>query len=267
MIVSPQAMLLAPDYHALSAPYGLRNTSSQHLFDALNAAIAELQFQGDDETIFKRNNRTDIVRAYSCRQDSQLPVLNRNQTTGYLREILDTKTIKIGSLGPFDWGVHDGNYLASTSIGIYPQLLDEIVNKLGKLKGSDGTVYGADLKLNRTFYPDAYLLFKALLDGKVHATDVFLLIDAAYRGTNETCTNSSECRASESCEKNYCSYPSRPRSLHFRTTCTIAGRDSKFITKKDNDVIQTNETKVSRRLVSDSWHPSMFLSDESPAFG
>ena len=260
-------MLLAPDYHSISAPYGLQNTSSQHLFEALNAAIADMQREGDDETIFARNSRTNIVRAYSCRQDSQLPVVNRNETTGSLREILfNTKTINIGSLGPSDWGVHDGNYSANASIGVYPQMLDMIVEKLGKLKGPDGVAYGDGLKFNRTFYPKDYLLFQALLNGEVHATDVFILIDATYRGTNESCTNSSQCRASETCDKNFCTYPPRPRSLHFRTTCTVAGRDSKFVTKKDSHLFRGNGTKVSLALVSDRWHWSVFLSADQSAF-
>lgn len=129
-------MLLAPDYNNISTPYGLENHASNDLFDALNAAIGEVQRQGKEETLLTIFNRTDLVRVYTCQPDSQLPVVNRDKATGYLQDILTNKTkLKIGGLGPFNWGPHDGNYNLSVPIGFYPKLLDAIVEALGKLKG------------------------------------------------------------------------------------------------------------------------------------
>ncbi|CAF4641986.1 unnamed protein product, partial [Rotaria magnacalcarata] len=51
LIVSPQAMLLAPDYNNITSPYGLKTDSSNDLFDALNAAIADVQREDKDETL------------------------------------------------------------------------------------------------------------------------------------------------------------------------------------------------------------------------
>ena len=242
-------MLLAPDYNAVSAPYGLKNASSQDLFDALNAAIADVQRTDKDENLLTENHRTDLVRAYSCRQDTQLPVPNRNATTGYLRDILfNTKTLRIGGLGPSNWGPHDGDYTSNTTVGFYPRLLEAIVETLGKLKGPDGFVYGEGLKINRTFYPTEKLLFQALLDGGIHATDVYLLVDAPYQGTGETCSNDTQCRARESCEKGTCSHSPRSRSIHFRTTCTTASRTTKFITKKNSRRFPNDIGLVSRLI-------------------
>jgi hypothetical protein len=242
-IVSPQAMLLAPDYNNVSAPYGLQNISSNDLFDALNAAIADVQREDTDETLLSKNNRTDLIRVYTCRQDIQLPVANRNETSGFLQDILfNTKKLIIGGLGPFDWGVHDGNYKLDSPTGFYPALLDAIVTKLGQLKGPDGIIYGQGLTFERRFYTNESSLFQALLNGDIHATDIYLLIDASYTGTGETCSSNQTCRARESCVNSTCTHPVRPRSLHFRTTCTTASRDTKFITKKVSNLFETNIT-------------------------
>ena len=236
-------MLLAPDYHNRSSLYGLQNKSSNDLFDALNAAIADVQRENTDETLLTKNSLTNSPRVFTCRQDSQIPVINRNESEGYLRDILfNTKTLKIGGLGPYDWGTHDGNYKLETPIGYYPELLQAIVKKLGELKGPDGDSYGGGLNFTRIHYPNATLLFQALLNGDIHATDVYLLIDASYTGTGEACSNNTQCRARESCLNGTCTHPARPRSLHFRTTCTTASRDTKFITKKSINIVQTNIT-------------------------
>jgi hypothetical protein len=226
-------MLLAPSFDPVSTPYGLQNQSNNDLFDALNAAIADVQREDLDETLLTKNNRTDLARVFTCHQDSQLPVPNRNETTGYLNDILmNNKKLIIGGYGPMDWGVHDGNYKLNTSNGFYPQLLDAIVKKLGQLKGRDGVMYGESIMYERKFYTNMTLLFRALLNGEVHATDVYVLIEAPYNGTGESCLNDSACRPRESCINSICTHPERPRSLHFRTTCTTASRDTKFITKK-----------------------------------
>jgi len=241
-------MLLAPNYDEISAPYGIKNQSNNDLFDALNAAIADVQRDGIDETLLTNSNLTNLVRVYTCHQDSQLPVANRNETTGYLYDILfNKKKLLIGGIGPYDWGVHDGNYKSNISNGFYPKLLDAIVEKLGKLKGPDGIVYSDEISFKRIFYPNVSLLFQALLDGKVHATDVYILIDAPYSGTGELCSNDSVCRPRETCIEGICTHPQRPRSLHFRTTCTTASRDTKFITKKDSNLFKTT-TMVNKYL-------------------
>ncbi|CAF1023295.1 unnamed protein product [Adineta steineri] len=227
-------MLVAPDYDAKLAPYGLRNQSSNDLFNALNAAINGVQNDGTDETLVTLNQRQDLIRVYTCRQSTQIPVVNRNDTTGFLQDILfNTKKLLIGGIGPSDWGAHDGNYKDRNPIGFYPGLLDKIVEKLGQLSGPDGNKYGEGLTIERTYYQDSGLLFSALLNGKIHATDVYTLVDVSYTGSGENCTkDNNTCRAEETCTENICTHAPRPRSLHFRTTCTTASRDTKFITKK-----------------------------------
>ncbi|CAF2432607.1 unnamed protein product [Rotaria sp. Silwood2] len=259
LLVSPQAMLVAPDYDRILAPYGLQNTSSNDLFDALNAAIADVQREDTDETLLTNNNITNLVRVYTCRQEIQLPVPNRDDTTGYLRDILfNTTNIVIGGVGPKDWGVHDGNYKLPSPTGFYPQLLEAIVEKLGKLKGPDGIVYNEKLTFQRKFYNTSELLFQALLNGDIHATDIYILIDAPYNGTGEECSNNSQCRARETCADGICTHPPRPRSLHFRTTCTTASRDTKFITKQNSsflrgDTSSNNQANDSRQTPKTRW--------------
>lgn len=246
LTVSPQAMLVAPDYDRVSAPYGLQDHSSADLFNALNAAIIDMQNGDEDETIFTNFSRNDVVRSYSCRQDSPLSVPNRNSTTGFLREILDdTRPLRIGGIGPRDWGIHDGNYSSNNPRGIYPSLLDTIVDKLAKLKGSDDIPYSKKISFTRKYFPSTDALLRALLDKEIDVTDVYILIDAPYIGSQANCSNSNHnaCRTEETCLDSKCSLSPRPRSLMFRSTCTVASRDTKFITLKENG-------KVIRRHVS-----------------
>jgi hypothetical protein len=238
-------MIVAPEYNINLTPYGLENKFSNDLFDALNAAIADVQRQGKEETLLSKYNRTDSVRVYTCHQDSQLPVVNRNDTTGYMRDILFNNTkLQIGGIGPYDWGAHDGNYKLPVPDGFYPKLLDAIVEALGKLKGIDGIPYGDGISYNRTFYPNASALFKGLLKGEIHATDVYTLIDAPYNGTGEICTNDSICLPRESCVEGRCTHPARSRSLHFRATCTTASRDTKYVTKKNSNTFKTDVRNI-----------------------
>lgn len=226
-------MLLAPDYHRVVAPYGLRNQSSNDLFDALNAAINEVHKKHIDETLLSQTDRTDLVGVHTCRHDSALPVPNRKDTSGFLRQILfENKSLLIGGLGPFDWGTRDGNYHLDSPIGFYPNLLKAIVENLAQLKGSDGERYGEKINLIRINFPNQAFLFQALLNGKIHATDVYFLIDASYTGTREYCTNNGTCRARELCTNTVCTHPARPRYRHFWTTCTTANYDMRFITRK-----------------------------------
>ena len=233
-------MLVAPGFNNFTTPYGLKDQSSNDLFDALNAAIADVQRDQNDETLLWLNNRTDVPRVYSCHQGSQLPVPNRNDTTGFLRDILlKNATLLIGGLGPFDWGAHDGNYNQTNPTGFFPKLLDSIVEKLEKLKGTDGDTYSKKIYYKRKFFTDDISLFRALLDGEIHATDVYLLVDASFNGTGESCPNGTCRRPGESCQEDICTHPARPRSLHFRMTCTTSSRDTKFITKKNSKMFPT----------------------------
>ncbi|CAF0876953.1 unnamed protein product [Rotaria sordida] len=259
LLVSPQAMLLAPEYDPTLAPYVSKNESSTDLFDALNAAIADVQRDGTHETSLTLNNRTNLIRVETCLQETPLPVPNRDNTTGYLRHILFNKSkLIIGGLGPKDFGVHDGNYNDKSPTGFYPALLDAIVKKLGELKGPDEIIYGKELSSERKFFRTPESLFRALLNGDIHATDVYIFINVPYNGTGETCSNNSQCRARETCTNGTCTHPERPRSLHFRTTCTTASRDTKFITKKDSSFLRgnsssNNQTNGTRQTPKTRW--------------
>ena len=38
-----------------------------------------------------------------------------SKATGLLRTVLDTRTLRVGSLGQYDWGGNDGNYKLDTA--------------------------------------------------------------------------------------------------------------------------------------------------------
>lgn len=235
-----------PNFDARAARYGFNDSRSQDLFDALNAAIIQMQNSQVDEQLFSQYKRMDMIRAYTCRQDSPFTVVNKDQTTGILREILfQNASLNIGIVGRPNWGDQDGNYNKTPPVGLYPKLLETIVDILANLSGPDNSQYSRDkININRIFVSNTTELFECLMNGSIHATDVFTLLDVPYIGVGEKCNNDSDCMPGVICVQNVCKNTSRPRSLVFRSTCTVAAIDSKFVTKKSSTRVPDQTTQV-----------------------
>ena len=113
-VIALHSMLMAPDFSS-EYPHGIKqeNLSTFHLSQAINAAIAQVQYDGKDQELAKKNGPKIIAQAFTCKSDnrSNFNLPNRNEAKGLLRTILDTKEIKVLGDGPYNWGDNDGNYL------------------------------------------------------------------------------------------------------------------------------------------------------------
>merc|ERR1719393_824440 len=120
-------------------PHGT-NTDAASSYDlslAVDAAIVTLQQAGKDEEIRLQNMPFEFMAVHTCKGSdlSAFRVPNFAEATGLLRTVLDTRVLKIGSLGPYDWGGNDGNYLVDPPVGFYPDWLTEFCRQFNALKG------------------------------------------------------------------------------------------------------------------------------------
>ncbi|XP_013408888.1 uncharacterized protein LOC106172641 [Lingula anatina] len=255
-LISPRAMFMVPDV-SFAHPHGAPpQKSSRDLSRALNAAIVRVQTKGLDEKARLANMPFELVMVRTCKSDdyAAFPVPSKSNATGLLRYVLDTKILKLGAFGPFNWGDNDGNYLVTPHRGFYPDLMEAIMGEFRNLSGPDGEKYGDDIALQRVWSKTS--TFRDLFDGKSHVTEPYYLIDASYTGTGEPCTNSSDCRPAaipggrEFCDTyresdgkmvrnattgellKKCQHPERAIIDFFRLSCTTLGSDSTFFTKK-----------------------------------
>lgn len=242
-VISLRAMFMAPA-NSQETPHGSLATaqSSYELSLAVDAAIVRLQSAGKDEEVRQNNLPFEFAAVHTCRTDdpSIFTVPNSAAAEGLLKEVLDTKVLKIGALGPYDWGGNDGNYKVDPPVGFYPDWLTAFCEKFNALAGPDGVAYNSNgaISCTRTYQAGSGGVFRDLFDHVTHVTEPYYTVDAFYYGTGEACNSSSDCRPAnlegdrEICSDNACSHPESPRILHFRQSCSTLGVDSTFMTKR-----------------------------------
>lgn len=248
-VVSTRAMLMAPT-QSPDMPHGTveDNASSYHLSLAVDAAIVSLQRSGRDEEIRLANMPFEFIAVHTCKGSdmSAFVVPNYSAATGLLRETLDNLELKVGALGPYNWGGNDGDYTVEPYRGFYPDWLTEFCSQFNQLSGPDGVRYNSqgEITCSRVWRPVSGGVFQDLFDGASYVTEPYYIVDSFYTGTGEVCTTSSDCRpavsGTEQCTNDTantslpwtCSHPSSPRTRHFRISCTTIGVDSTFMTKR-----------------------------------
>lgn len=248
-VVSTRAMFMAP-VQSLDHPHGTTNAahSSTDLSFAVDAAIVSLQQQGKDEEIRAQNMPFEFIAVHTCKGSdlSAFVVPDAFAATGLLRTVLDNKVLKVGSLGPYNWGGNDGDYTVDPPVGFYPDWFNEFCEQFNALSGPDGVRYdaGGAIICQRVWQLSSTAVFRDLFDGVSHVTEPYYVVDAFYTGTGETCTAATEatdCRpartlsGTESCSADgVCSHPTSPRTRHFRTSCSTLGVDSTFMTRRED---------------------------------
>merc|ERR1719311_1566971 len=87
----------------------------------------------------------EFIAAHTCRIDdpSLYTVPNFAAAQGLLRTTLDNRILKVGALGPYDWGGNDGNYKVTPYKGFYPDWMTEFCRQFNALKGPDGVAYNS----------------------------------------------------------------------------------------------------------------------------
>ena len=114
-VVTLHSIFMAPD-KSLELPHGVElNFSTKHLALAINTAIMKIQMGNLDKQIAEKNSPKELVYANTCKGDklSQFNLPNKKDAKGLFKEILETKKIKILSMGPYNWGDNDGNYMVT----------------------------------------------------------------------------------------------------------------------------------------------------------
>ena len=133
-------------------PFGIpseSNFSTKHLSQAINAAIMKIQFEGIDKKLAEKNSPKEIIYANTCKND-QFYLPNKKNAQGLLKQVLETKKLKILAFGPSNWGDNDGNYLVNPPVGFYPEFLEAIVEQLKNFSGPDKEKYG-EIVIERIF--------------------------------------------------------------------------------------------------------------------
>jgi hypothetical protein len=122
-VVSLRAMYMAPP-HSSETPHGTvaPAMSSLDLSKAVDAAIVRLQSMGKDEETAQNNAPFEFMAVHTCRTDdpSLFTVPDFDSAEGLLRTTLDNRVLKVGALGPYDWGGNDGDYKVDPPEGFYP---------------------------------------------------------------------------------------------------------------------------------------------------
>jgi hypothetical protein len=251
-VVSLRAMFMAPVFSD-ETPHGTLTSakSAMDLSFAVDAAIVTLQSTGTDEKVRQSNMPFEFIAAHTCRIDdpSLYTVPNFAAAQGLLRTTLDNRILKVGALGPYDWGGNDGNYKVDPPVGFYPDWLTEFCNVFNSLKGPDGVRYNSsgNITCERVYQPSSASVFQDLFGGASYVTEPYYIVDSFYTGTGESCATSQDCRqANLESEREYCQnatggadgdltcqHPSSPRFRHFRLSCSTIGVDSTFMTKRD----------------------------------
>jgi hypothetical protein len=266
-VISLRAMFMAPPY-SIEMPHGTSSVSlsSEDLSKAVDAAIVRVQSSGKDELARKNNMPFEFMAVHTCKADDPTKFLvpNSVDATGLLQTTLQNKELKIGALGPYDWGGNDGNYLLNPPVGFYPDWLTAFCQEFNNLAGPDGVQYGASgtIACTRVYQAGSAGVFKDLFNGVSYVTEPYYTVDAMYTGTSEPCntsTASSDCRVAnlasgyETCSNNKCTFPSSPRTRHFRFSCSTLGVDSSFM--------------VAKNFTLAGWNPSSNNDQTSAAVG
>ncbi|CAK0852075.1 unnamed protein product [Prorocentrum cordatum] len=145
-VVSLRPMFMAP-VCSDEMPHGTLGAakSSMNLSLAVHAAIVTLQSSGTDEKVQQNNMPFEFITAHTCRMNdpSLYTVPNFGAAHGLLRTTLNDKILKVGALGPYDWGGNDGTYKLDPAAGFYPDWLTEFCKVFNSLKGPDGVGYSS----------------------------------------------------------------------------------------------------------------------------
>lgn len=265
-VVSMHTIFMSPDYSSENM-HGNQNDflSTYDLSRAINAAIAQIQFDGIDLQIAQKYGPKQLVQAYTCKNEnaSNFNLANKKDATGLLRVVLDEKRLRVLADGPYDWGQNDGNYLLDTPVGFYPEYLNKLVEVLGKLSGPDGVPYGK-LRVERVFASslnasNAYFPWHLLFTGQFHITEPYFLLDSTYSGSNKPCQSTNDCFRITKSEREMCDEESkvcrlmtaRPRISMLRASCTTLGSDSVFSTRKQTKTTTTTTTRTSMMSIEE----------------
>ncbi|GAB5357661.1 hypothetical protein AAMO2058_000393400 [Amorphochlora amoebiformis] len=152
-VITPRGSFFASSNGSVADP-----NDSFLLRQAWDAAIVRAISDGDYEVIesqYFNSDGFDSVGDFNCAIDTTVFDFPPSAgATGLLKRVLDTKTLRVAALGPFNWGF-SGNYQANPPVGLWPDYLGKIFEKFN-------AAYGGDIKLERVFYPTSTLVMNSI---------------------------------------------------------------------------------------------------------
>jgi len=116
----------------------------------------------------------DSVEIHNCRTNDpgRFPFPSAKNATGRLAAAYARGYLRVGALGPSDWGV-DGNYTADPPTGFWPEVLDAI---------GHGVLGHTGLSFRRVFFGSSDEVMQAVLDGSVDVTEPYWTVSSWYLG-------------------------------------------------------------------------------------
>lgn len=120
--------------------------------------------------------------------------------TGALKRVADSGILRVGALGPFDFGV-DGDYTVNPPKGFWPSYLDGVVKELAIVLGVDSVA------IERLYETTSNGVLQLLLDGKADITEPYYATSGLFGALDQ------------------------PRRDIFPQSCTTVGYEGTFFVK------------------------------------
>lgn len=180
--ISVRAMLVRP--------------GAESITDALDAALVRFIESGGVEKVAAANPPYEALVVHSCKPTAghfAWPTLAQLAPFGLVKD----GKLKIASLGPYDWGVADGNYKVTPAVGFWPDYYTEVEKEFVKQYG---------ITFERVWYPTSAKVMAAVHDGICHTTEPYMMLGSAAS------TNTS-------------------RKTAFDETCITSATNDKYFTK------------------------------------
>mmetsp|Transcript_21503 Transcript_21503/g.34694 ORF Transcript_21503/g.34694 Transcript_21503/m.34694 type:complete len:400 (+) Transcript_21503:41-1240(+) len=187
-----------------SSFFTIANTSSpvdsSQLREAWDAAIVRFIEAGsfkNIETQYYNSDGFDAVGAWTCGVNpNSHPFPPAGQATGLLQRVLSTRVLRVGALGPSNWGFQ-GNYQLTNPAGLWPDVMNRIFEQFQQ-------AYGTDIVLTRHFHFTSADVMNDVLTGNTDLTEPYWTVPAFHN--NEA------------------------RTKNFDISCTVLGTESCFFT-------------------------------------
>jgi len=160
-LISPRSFQMMP------------GTESRDLMMAVDAAVVRTHNAAELMQAEQANPPFQAVEVHTCRSDdtSVVPFPDGSTATGLLRDVLDTRRLKILSYGsadsPPNWG-QDGNYQVIPHTGFWPDYMDMW---MAHFKAA----YGDDIVLERVWMTSGGT--ELLLNGTIHMTEPYYIYE------------------------------------------------------------------------------------------
>jgi len=162
-LMSPRAFQMSP------------GPDSRHLMEAVDAAVVRTHNDGAIGTVERANPPFQAVEIHTCKSDdlSKVPFPNASVATGLLKNVLDTRKLRMLAFGlpddKPDWK-QDGNYKVSPATGFWPDYVRAFMVKFR-------AAYGQDIQLERVWMKGGTAL---VLNGSIHMTEPYYIYENLY---------------------------------------------------------------------------------------